>query len=458
MFSIGLTNSSYTGTVAQAGKGSVPAGHDSGSQIEDARDTVPGSPENVPDHEWRPLHHIRNTLAEYSKIWHPRYMVGQVARILPLAERVALKSHFLFGPRQTGKSTLTRAQFPDAVYYDMLDSRTYGELAARPWLIRERLTGNERIVIIDEIQKLPALLDEVHLMIERNPALRFVLTGSSARKLTRGGANLLAGRAWVARLHPLISAELDFAFTEERLLLGSLPVVMHSPEPFEELRAYSGTYLREEIRAEGLVRSVEHFARFLEVAALTNGEQVNFTGVASDAQVPARTAREFYQILVDTLLGFFVEPYRGGKRKAVAAPKFYLFDTGVANSLLRRTGLPPGTPEYRRAFEHLVAIELRAWLDYQRLDAPLTFWRTKEKDEVDFVVGNGLAIEAKAAEVVTDRHLKSLRRLHEERPMRRLVVVSRERQPRRSGDGVEILPLSEFLRLLWSGAFNADAA
>ncbi len=384
-------------------------------------------------------------------------MIGEVPRFLVLTDRVGLKSHFLFGPRQTGKSTLVRHQFPEALYYDLLNARVFGELVGRPWLLRERLSGTESVIIIDEIQKVPALLDEVQLLVERDPKLRFVLTGSSARKLMRGGANLLAGRAWIARLHPLVSPELNYSLWNERLAIGSLPSVLRSPEPVEELRAYTGTYLREEIRAEGLVRSVEHFARFLEVAALTSGEQVNFTEVASDAQVPARTVREFYQVLVDTLLGFFVEPYRAAKRKAVAAPKFYLFDTGVTNSLLRRTQLAPGTPEYGRAFEQLIAIELRAWLDYRRIDAPLTFWRTKEKEEVDFVIGNAIAIEAKASEVISDRHLKGLRRLHEERPLERRIVVSRERVARRTEDGIEILPAEQFLRLVWSGELDRAA-
>ena len=249
----------------------------------------------------------------------------------------------MLGPRQTGKTTYLRARFPEAHYVDLLDARTYRELTARPERLRESLSPHEKLVIVDEIQKLPELLDEVHLMIEQRKDLRFILTGSSARKLKRGGANLLAGRALTCRLHPLVSAELDFTHVEKRLSRGGLPAVFDSPIPWEDLHAYAGTYLQEEIQAEGLTRQISSFSRFLEIAAVGNGQLLNYTAIASDVGLTARTIQGYYQILEDTLVGHLLEPYRKSrKRKAVSSAKFFFFDVGVANVLSGRTRLSPG--------------------------------------------------------------------------------------------------------------------
>ncbi len=371
-------------------------------------------------------------------------------RELDLSGALRERSLFLFGPRQTGKTTLLRTRYPKAVFYNLLEADTFRDLSARPEMIRRRLQGTETLVVIDEIQRLPSLLSEVQVMLERNPRLRFVLTGSSARSLRRGGTNLLGGRARVARLFPLVSAELAGEGLDRRLGAGSLPAIYDSGSPQEDLKAYVGTYLQEEIRAEGLVRSIETFSRFLDVAALSNGKLLNFTEVGSDAGVPPRTVREHFQLLVDTLVGTLVEPWKTKKkRKPVAAAKFYFFDVGVANHLTRRRVVERGSPEYGEALEHLVFLELEAYLSYRRLDLPLNFWRTHAGFEVDFVVGEEVGIEVKAAERIHERAFKGLRALNEEARLRKKIVVSLERQPWRSPDGIEVLGVEEFLRRLW---------
>lgn len=373
-------------------------------------------------------------------------------RVLDLSGLLRDRSAFLFGARQTGKTTLLRTRYPDAPFYNLLEADTFRELSARPELVRRRLRGAETLVVIDEIQRLPSLLSEVQVMIDRNPRLRFVLSGSSARSLRRGGINLLGGRARVAHLFPLIAAETEFRGLDRRLSIGSLPAVYDSASPREDLKAYVGTYLQEEIRAEGLVRSIETFSRFLDVAALSNGKLLNFTEIGSDAGVPPRTVREHFQLLVDTLIGLLVEPLQvNRKRKPVATSKFYFFDVGVANCLLRRPAVKPGSPEYGQALEHLVLLELEAFRSYRRLDQPLNFWRTHSGFEVDFVLGGEVAVEVKAAEKITERDFRGLRALAEETPLRRKVLVSRERSAWRSDDGIEVLPAQDFLRRLWAG-------
>lgn len=372
-------------------------------------------------------------------------------RALDLRALVAHRSLFLLGPRQTGKSTLLRHTFPEARYVDLLEANTFRELSAYPETLRQSLGPAERLVIIDEVQKLPAILDEVQTLIDRNKALRFILTGSSARKLRRGHANLLAGRAWFCRLHPLVSRELGQGLLTRRLNVGSLPAVFDSPRPRDDLNAYVGGYLQEEIRAEGLVRSVESFSRFLEVAALTNTHLLNYTSVANDTGIPARTVREHYQMLEDTLVGFRLPPYRRTrKRKPVATAKFFLFDVGVANALMRRGEIRPRSELYGTALEHLVFLELRAYLDYRRIDHELTFWRTHAGHEVDFVVGDDVAIEVKASPRVSRGDLKGLLALSEEVRLRRRVVVSAEQRARTTDEGVLVLPVAEFFERLWN--------
>lgn len=373
-------------------------------------------------------------------------------RILDLAQALTRRSVFLFGARQTGKSTLIRTAYPRARYFDLLAADTFRELSARPERLRESLAPEDKLIIIDEVQKLPSLLDEVHLMIEQRKDRRFILTGSSARKLKRGGANLLAGRALTHHLFPLTWAEAGKDRLSDKLLIGGLPAVLDSEAPWEDLKEYVGTYLQEEIRAEALARSIEAFSRFLNVAGLANGEQLNFTKIGNDAQVPPRTVREFFSVLEDTLVGFQLHPYQKAKsRKPVATPKFYFFDVGVAHALqgIRETAV--GTSSFGRALEHLIATELRAYLSYKRDERSLHYWRTTSQLEVDFLIGDSVAIEVKGGGRVSGADTKALLALGEDLKLRRKIVVSTEPNPRRLDSGVDVLPVELFLTKLWSG-------
>jgi predicted AAA+ superfamily ATPase len=376
-------------------------------------------------------------------------------RTLRLPDLLARKSFFLLGPRATGKSWLVRHQLGErALLVDLLRGDVYLRLSADPseleGLIEAGLARGRRWIVIDEIQRLPELLHEVHRLIEER-GLRFLLTGSSARKLRRGGTDLLAGRAWTAELHPLTSRELPHFDLQHYLRFGGLPPVQLAREPEEELAAYVHTYVTEEIRAEGLVRRLPPFSRFLAGAALANGRTLNFAALASDAGVPASTIREYYGVLEDTLLGFSVEPWRRSRtRKAVATAKFYFFDVGVAHALAGTRALDRNSDLYGRSFEHWIAVELRAFLAYRRLREPLGFWRSTHGHEVDFTVGERLAVEAKATRRVGVRDLHGLRALKDEGVFRNLVLVSQD--PVESvREAVRCLHWKTFLDELWSG-------
>ena len=377
-----------------------------------------------------------------------------IARYLDARELLKQRSCFLFGPRQTGKSTLVRHQLADVRTYNLLDPTLFIRLSRNPALIREALAPQTEIIVIDEIQKMPALLNEVQLMIEEH-GVRFFLTGSSARTLRRKGVNLLGGRARSRVLHPFVSAELGDHFRLERALeFGLLPSVYFSDAPAEDLAAYSGDYLKEEVAAEALVRNIGAFSRFLEVAALSHGRMINFSQIASDAQVPASTVREYYGILEDTFMAHEVPAYtETRKRKAVSTSKYYLFDIGLARHLQGRRGLPLGTAEYGEAFESFVLQEIKGFCDYHLLDPP-RYWRSKSQFEVDFVVGE-LAVEVKAKKAVSHRDLRGLRALREENRLSHYVLVSLEPMARRV-DGIDILPWREFLTRLWGGEWLAS--
>jgi len=383
-------------------------------------------------------------------------VIKEYTRKLNLNRLLQHKSLFLLGPRQTGKSTFLAKTYPQAPTFSLLEADVFRDLSANPELLRQRVKPSDRLVVVDEIQKLPVLLDEVQRMLDLNKGLRFILTGSSARKLKRGGANLLAGRAWTAHMHPLVSVEVGPDRLLDQINRGGLPPVLDSALPHEDLKAYVGTYLQEEIRAEGLTRSIENFSRFLTVAGLSNGQVVNFTKAGNDAQVPPRTVREFYQVLEDTLVLHQLPPFqKTKKRKPVATSKYYFFDVGVANHLMNRREILPGSPEFGPVLEHLIFIEIKAYLDYERIDTPLTFWRTQTKYEVDFLIGDGIAVEVKGTEHVSDADLKGLRSLSEEKKLKRKIVVSRETAPRTTEDAIEIWPISGFLHALWQGEFQA---
>jgi len=364
------------------------------------------------------------------------------------------KSLFLFGARQTGKSTLLKTLFPNARLINLLEANTFREISARPELIRQSLTEQDKLIIIDEIQKLPELMDEIHLMIEQDPSRRFILTGSSARSLKRGGANLLAGRAWVCKLHPLTAPELNYERLTDRLTRGSLPAIIDSPLYQEDLKAYIGTYLHEEILAEGLQRGVGQFSRFLEIAGLCSGEQLNFTSVANDTGVPAKVIREYYQILEDTLIGHLLPAYqKTKKRKAMATSRFYLFDVGIANMLNKRGAVEFGSEAFGKALEHLIFLELRSFIDYSRHDIELTYWRSRSGLEVDFVLGDEIGIEVKGTRKVSSADLKGLKALAEEVPLKRRIIVANETHYRCLDCGTELMPIEHFLKALWAGEF-----
>jgi predicted AAA+ superfamily ATPase len=374
-----------------------------------------------------------------------------VARTVHLAELLARKSHFLLGPRQTGKSFLIRTSLPGVRVYDLLDSATYLALSRDPGRIGAELTDRDRIVVIDEIQRLPDLLNEVHRLIETRH-LRFLLTGSSARKLRSGGVNLLGGRARTQYLHPLTSLELagrfDLARAAER---GLLPSIYFSDEPRADLEAYAGTYLQQEIVAEGATRNAPAFSRFLKVAALCNGTIVNFTKVAGDAQVPRTTVYEYFEILKDTLVLHELPAWRKSfKRKPLASSKFYFFDVGVAGILQGRL-FRAGTPEFGQALETIIFQELLAHRDY-RAGEPLAYWRSTSGFEVDFLIGDRTAIEVKAKATVTASDLRALNALSEEGKFRLLLCVCLEARPRKLGP-VSVVPVADFLAGLWDDRY-----
>ncbi len=374
-------------------------------------------------------------------------------RLLDMRALVAHKSFFLFGPRSTGKTTLLRDQFAPEAIINLLRAAEYFPLAQNPSALADRVREIRRthpVVIIDEIQKLPVLLDEVHHLVEAE-SVTFVLTGSSGRKLKRGGVNLLAGRAWQAQLFPLVSAEIAEFDLDRYLLFGGLPQVYPSELPREELDAYINTYLREEILEEGAIRDLSAFSRFLSVTASVNAEQLNFSNVANDTGISASSVRAWFEILNDTFLGFLLEPWRGGlKRKTSATAKFYLFDVGVANFLKGITALDRGSDGFGRAFEHWVAMELRAYLSYRRIKRPLTFWRTYTGIEVDFVIDGLCAIETKATARVSGKHLRGLRGFADEAPGVPRILVSLDENDRTTEDGIRLLHWRRFVELLWS--------
>ncbi|TVQ20831.1 MAG: ATP-binding protein [Spirochaetaceae bacterium] len=375
-------------------------------------------------------------------------------RLLDLSSDLTTRSVFLFGPRQTGKTTLLRLRYPTAPWFSLLQGDVFLRLSANPGRLREELENtdpNAGPVVIDEIQKLPALLDDVHDLIERQ-GFRFVLTGSSPVKLRRGGTNLLGGRARVRELMPLVSAEIPEFDLGRALLHGTIPSIYLSDQPRLDLEAYCGTYLQLEVQAEGLVRGIEPFSRFLRSAARRSGEQIVFERVASEAQVPARTVREFYQVLTDTLLGVMLDPIEPGRRsrRIVSRGKFYLFDVGVAHALAGTTALDDHTAEYGRALEQLIFMEIRAWRSYRRDDRPFGFWRTTDGMEVDFLLGSQAAIEVKATANATRADTRGLADIAGEADFRRRILVCRE-PVRRIVDGIEILPIHTFLDELWSG-------
>jgi predicted AAA+ superfamily ATPase len=361
------------------------------------------------------------------------------------------KSAFLWGARKTGKTYWVHQTYPNQPLIDFLKTDVFAEYSARPSLLRERYAGYSGLIVVDEIQMVPSLLNEIHWLIE-NTTVQFLLTGSSARKLRRSHANLLGGRAWRFAMRPLTFGETEGFDIEKVMVSGLLPPHFLSPDPIADLRAYVADYLKEEVAAEARVQNIPAFSEFLRVAAVTSSELLNYTNVARESGVSAKVVRNYFQILDDTLLGIRLSPWTRSKgRRMIETEKFYLFDVGLSNYLARRQP-QPGTPEFGKSFEHYILMELLAYQAYRNPDLPLHYWRTSSGMEVDFVVGDlDVALEVKASARVHDGDLKGMRTLLSEQRPKHALVVCMESLSRVTNDGIRILPWKEFLSLLWAG-------
>ena len=378
-----------------------------------------------------------------------------ITRITDLPEN---RSFFLFGPRQTGKTSLIRSKFGDDAWtVNLLHGEEYARYAKHPAQYRldalEKIrTGDTRRFVLDEVQRIPELLNEVHALMEDHPDRQFILLGSSARKLKRGGANLLAGRAVQRLLFPFTLAELGEHFNlDDALRFGTLPPLLglSDMDKQDTLKAYTETYLREEVQMEGLVRNLGGFYRFLEIAASASGELINFSNIARGCHLPVRTVQSYYEILEDTLIGFRLQPWLKSERKRlVAHRKFYFFDTGVTNAINRRLAAPPDPRLTGRLFEQFIVLELHRLLHYARSERRIFFWRTNTGAEVDLVLERHGeltgAVEIKSATEVSGNDFSGLRAFRNDNPAVLLTVVYRGIQAYRT-DGIRIIPWKMFL-------------
>ena len=373
-------------------------------------------------------------------------------RILKL-EETRDDSTFLWGARQVGKSTLLETLFPSARYYDLLKSDEFERFFRHPALLREELINynHQDLVIIDEIQKIPQLLDEVHWLMT-NRQIRFVLCCSSARKLMRHGANLLGGRAIRTVMYPLVSAEIPDFNLMRAINNGMISRHYTVENPQRRLQAYIGDYLNEEIRAEALSRNLASFTRFLEIAAQSNGEMIVYNNIAQDCGVSSPTVKEYFNILEQTMIGYLIPGFTAAqKRRTIAAPKFYFFDVGIVNYLLKHKNIEQGTEVFGHAFEQLLMQEIIAYLGYSSSAEKITYWRTTGGHEVDCVIGQGrVAIEFKSYDEVKSRHTRGLKAFQEDFPHAKTIIVSMDKY-RWEINGIEIVPVMEFLADLWNG-------
>ena len=360
---------------------------------------------------------------------------------------------FLFGARQTGKSTLLKERFKEAIYYDLLNPSVRKAFKLNPNRLWEALQDKPSgtLVIVDEIQKIPELLDVVHsLMVEKG--LFFILSGSSSRKLKRSGANTLGGRAIPETLYHLVWPEVTDFQIDRAVQNGMIPRHYIVEDATKRLSGYVKIYLNEEIREEGEVRELDAFERFMEIAAISDGEMLNYSNIASDCGVSAKTVKSYFQILYDTFIGYEIPAFQKEiKRKIVQAPKFYYFDVGLANYLMGRHSLKRGTNDYGHAFEHYVIQEIVAYKGYFDRHEIVSYWHTYDQKEVDVVIGDAkVAVEIKSTEHVETKHQKGLKAFKEEHPECRLMLVSLDSITRKSGD-TEIIYVLDFLRMLWNG-------
>ena len=368
-------------------------------------------------------------------------------------QAIGKESTFFWGARQTGKSTLLQTLFPESTYFDLLLFDVYERLQKNPSLMRETILASEQKspVIIDEIQRIPALLNEIHWLIA-NKNIQFILSGSSPRKILRSGANLLGGRALRSELYPLVYKEIPDFDLIRALNHGLLPKHYISENPAPLISAYIGSYLQDEIVAEAKIRNIQTFSKFLEAAAFSNGEIVNYSNIATDCGVSAPTIREYFHILEETLIARFLPSYRRKpKRRVIQSPKFFMFDIAIANYLLKRGTIVPGSELFGRSFEHFIYQELFAHSRYSGLQYEISYWRTASQIEVDFVLGeNEVGIEVKSSKQITPRHLKGLKSFAEEYRVKKLILVSTDPYTRQVGN-ISLMPWNIFLDKLWEG-------
>ena len=376
-----------------------------------------------------------------------------IKRILNLKTLLKKKSFFLFGPRQVGKSHIIKSQLKDcSLIINLLDSELSFRLKRDPSYLKALIAHKknwQKYVVIDEIQKIPELLNLVHLLIEEKQ-IRFLLTGSSSRKLKRKNVNLLAGRAWNAELLPLVWNEIPQFSLNKKLLYGSLPYIYLSSSPWEELKAYISNYLILEVQIEGFIRSLPSFQNFLVSSALTNTQILNFSKIGSDIGLPPSTVRDYYSVLKDLHLGFIVSSWRKSKtRKTVSKSKFYFFDIGLVHALCDVKSLNEHSNFYGRSFEHFIAVEIKAYLSYFRKDDSLEYWQSRYGHKVDFIIGDHTAIEIKASKKISKKHLKSLEILKKEQTLKNFFIVSQDEIPA-VFEGIQSLNWKDFLKKLWN--------
>lgn len=391
------------------------------------------------------------------------YLFGVNSELVNIKRKLKIdlpkgQSAFLWGPRKTGKTTYLLQKYPNSTRYDLLETDLFLRFSKEPYLLRqeiESLRENKKLiepVIIDEVQKIPQLMDEIHRLIEKFK-ISFVLCGSSARKLKRSHANLLGGRAWRFELFPLTTNELGKKFDLLTSLNRGLIPSHYLDENYNRtIKAYINDYLKEEIKDEGLVRNLPAFARFLDAVPFSCGELVNFSNIARDCGVDSKTTAEYYQILVDTLVGVFVQPFRKRKNRnaIVATPKFYLFDVGVAGGLMKRILQTNKGAEFGNAFENFILMELLAHRSYTEKDYSIEFWRTKDGKEMDFVLDGGkIALEIKGTDKIKSDDLSGISSFIKEYAPQKTFVVCQEPTRRKLPSGVEIVPWRHFLEMLW---------
>ena len=367
------------------------------------------------------------------------------------------QSAFLWGARKTGKSTYLKHRFPQSLIFDFLKTDLFFEFSKRPSLLREQLlVKDEQIlshpIILDEVQKVPKILDEVHWLIE-NKNLQFILCGSSARKLKRGQANLLGGRAWRFHLFPFATIEINNFNLLRALNQGLIPVhYLQDIQYKKSLRAYVQDYLKEEVFQEGLIRNLPAFSRFFDAMGYSHGELTNYSNIARECGIDSKTVREYYQILVDTLLGTMVPPYKRRQSRQVISKssKFYLFDVGIAGIITKRHIMEERGIDFGKAFEHFIFLEMIDHRSYKELDYGIHFCRTKSGIEVDFILGEGeVIIEVKGSKRIDNRDLFGLKTFIEDNKPRKAIMVCNEKEERLVGD-IHIIPWRQFLENLWS--------